>query len=34
VRAVQRGARLQIKVADGSFDAQALDGQGERRTTE
>jgi exodeoxyribonuclease VII large subunit len=33
VRAVQRGARLQIKVADGSFDAQALDGQGERRTT-
>ncbi len=34
VRAVQRGARLQITVADGSFDAQALDGQGERRTTE
>jgi exodeoxyribonuclease VII large subunit len=34
VRAVQRGARLQIKVADGSFDAQALDGLGERRTTE
>ncbi len=34
VRAVQRGARLQITVADGSFDAQALDGQGKRRTTE
>ncbi len=34
VRAVQRGARIQITVADGSFDAQALDGQGERRTTE
>ncbi len=34
VQAVQRGARLQITVADGSFDAQALDSQGERRTTE
>jgi exodeoxyribonuclease VII large subunit len=31
-RAVQSGDRLRVTMADGSFDVQALDGQGERRT--